>query len=431
MSDEITDALAASLLKREASERSLRYSAFGMAFGGDRKKPNSAPKPNTRFLKNLVKEADSHNAALLAKEAEEARLRLEKLRRENNGGRKGGRDRSRERYRRSSRSRSPERSTRRKDRSRSRSKERQKRDRDGDDRKDGKRPRVEIGDIDRLLQASRRERRDGEKGKDKEKDKERSNRDRERSHSRERGSRRDRRDKERRRSKSRDRTRRSHRSKRSRTASPSRSRSRSSSPDRRRHKSHKRHKSRSRSPSSSRSPRKRRRSASPKAPRSNPAQDEKMSRLSPPQDDEDPLAEYLSKKSANRSPEIGPSLPYKTKNGPRPRGRGLPGSSAMDARFDPSYDPTMDVTPTNPQDEDDWEAALEALRDRQKWKQQGKERLKAAGFADDFIEAWETNKTKDESKIKWSKEKGGRDWDRGKVIDDKTGEVTLKASWAT
>ncbi|KAF3186917.1 hypothetical protein TWF225_004529 [Orbilia oligospora] len=425
MSDEITDAVAASLLKKEAAERSLRYSAFGLvAFAGDRKKPNSAPKPNTRFLKNLVKEADSHNAALLAKEAEEARLRLEKLRRED--GRSKGRDRDREKerhhhhHRRSSRSRSPNaRSTRRKERSRSRSKERGKRDRDGD-RKGVKRQRVEIGDIDRLLQASRRERRDGEKGKDKERDRERSNRDRERSYSRERGSHRDRRDKGRRRSKSWERTKRSHRSGRSRTRSPSQSRSRSSSPDKRRHKSHKRHKSRSRSPSDSQSPRKRRRSDSPK-----------VSRLSPPQDDEDPLAEYLAKKSADRSPEIGPSFPYKSKNGPRPRGRGLPGSSAMDARFDPSYDPTMDVTPTNPEDEDDWEAALEALRDRQKWKQQGKERLKAAGFDNDFIEAWETNTTKDESRIKWSKDKGGRDWDRGKVIDDETGEIKLKASWGT
>ncbi|KAF3190214.1 hypothetical protein TWF788_009018 [Orbilia oligospora] len=425
MSDEITDAVAASLLKKEATERSLRYSAFGLvAFAGDRKKPNSAPKPNTRFLKNLVKEADSHNAALLAKEAEEARLRLEKLRRED--GRSKGRDRDREKerhrhhHRRSSRSRSPDaRSTRRKERSRSRSKERGERDRDGD-RKGVKRQRVEIGDIDRLLQASRRERRDGEKGKDKERDRERSNRDRERSYSRERRSHRDRRDKERRRSKSRERTKRSHRSRTSRTRSPSQSRSKSSSPDRRRHKSHKRHKSRSRSPSDSQSPRKRRRSDSPK-----------VSRLSPPQDDEDPLAEYLAKKSADRSPEIGPSFPYKSRSGPRPRGRGLPGSSAMDARFDPSYDPTMDVTPTNPEDEDDWEAALEALRDRQKWKQQGKERLKAAGFDNDFIEAWETNTTKDESRIKWSKDKGGRDWDRGKVIDDETGEIKLKASWGT
>ncbi|KAK6351224.1 hypothetical protein TWF718_004394 [Orbilia javanica] len=429
MSDEITDALAASLLKKEATERSLRYSAFGLvAFAGDRKKPNSAPKPNTRFLKNLVKEADSHNAALLAKEAEEARLRLEKLRREN--GRSKGSERERERHhRRSSRSLSPDvKSKRRKDRSRSRSrsKERRKRDRDDDDKKGGKRQRVEIGDIDRLLQASRRQGRGGEKSKDKERDRERekSNRDRERSYSRERGSHRDRRDKERRRSKSRDRdrdrdrTRRSNRSRRSRTRSPSQSMSRSSSPDRRRHKSHKRHKSRSPSPSDSRSPRKRRRSDSPKT-----------SRLSPLEPDEDPLAEYLSKKSTNRSPEIGPSLPSKSRGGPKPRGRGLPGSSAMDARFDPSYDPTMDVTPTNPGDEDDWEAALEALRDRQKWKQQGKERLKAAGFDNDFIEAWETNTTKDESKIKWSKEKGGRDWDRGKVIDDETGEVKLKASW--
>ncbi|KAK6521051.1 hypothetical protein TWF506_001284 [Arthrobotrys conoides] len=427
MSEEITDALAASLLKKEATERSLRYSAFGLvAFAGDRKKPNSAPKPNTRFLKNLVKEADSHNAALLAKEAEDARSRLEKLRREGGRGKGRGRDREKEvgrHHRRSGRSRSPDgKATRRKERSRSRSVERRTKDR-VDDRKGVKRQRVEIGDIDRLLQASRRERRDGEKGKDKEKDRERSNRDRERSYSRERGSHRDRRDKERRRSKSRDRTKRSHRSsRRSRTRSPSHSRSRSSSPpDKRKHKSHKRQKSRSPSPPNSRSPCKRKRSNSPK-----------ISRLSPPQDDdEDPLAEYLAKKSANRSPEIGPSFPYKSKNGPRPRGRGLPGSSAMDARFDPSYDPTMDVTPTNPEDVDDWEAAIEALRDRQKWKQQGKERLKAAGFDNDFIEAWETNTTKDESRIKWSKDKGGRDWDRGKVIDDETGEIKLKASWGT
>ncbi|KAK6361546.1 hypothetical protein TWF730_005266 [Orbilia blumenaviensis] len=425
MADEITDALAASLLKKEAAERSLRYSAFGLvAFAGDRKKPNTAPKPNTRFLKNLVKEADSHNAALLAKEAEEARLRLEKLRRENgrNRGAGGGerereRDRSRERrHRRSSRSRSPDRRPARgKDRSRSR--ERRQRDKD-DIRKGEKRRAVEIGDIDRLLQASRRERRDGEKSKDKDKDRERSNRDRERSYSRERERHGSRRDKERRRSRDRDRTRRSHRSRRSRTRSPSRSKSRSPSPDRRRHKSHKRHKSRSSSSPDSRSPRKRRRSDSPKT----------SARLSPLKDD-DPLEEYLLKRDMDRSPEIGPSLLSKPTNGPKPRGRGLPGASAMDARFDPSYDPTMDVTPTNPEDEDDWEAALEALRDRQKWKQQGKERLKAAGFDNDFIEAWETNTTKDESKIKWSKEKGGRDWDRGKVIDDETGEIKLKASW--
>ncbi|KAF3917922.1 hypothetical protein ABW20_dc0109229 [Dactylellina cionopaga] len=136
---------------------------------------------------------------------------------------------------------------------------------------------------------------------------------------------------------------------------------------------------------------------------------------------------YLASISTKSSPEIGPSFP--TTKATKTRGRGLPGASAMDARFDPSYDPTLDIVPSNREEEDDWEAALEAVRDRQKWKQQGKERLKAAGFDDDFITAWETNTIKDERRIKWSKDKGGRDWDRGKVVDEETGEVKLKASW--
>ncbi|KAK6539009.1 hypothetical protein TWF694_010557 [Orbilia ellipsospora] len=417
MSDEISDALAASLLKKEATERSLRYSAFGLvAFAGDRKKPHSAPKPNTRFLRNLVKEADSHNTALLAKEAEEARLRLEKLRRDER--RSDNRDRSKERHRRRiSRSRSPDGRSRRKGRSRSRSRspERRRRDRDEDGR-ETKRQRVGVGDIDRLLQASRREKRDGEKDKEKSQNRERPKKDGDRTRSRSRD--RKRRDKDRRRSRSREGDRKKRRSGRSRSRDYSRSMSPSSSPDRRRRKSHRRNISRSPSP------RKHRKSASP--PRA------KSARLSPLEDDEDPLAPYLAGVSTRSSPEIGPSFPKQmSKNGARLRGRGLPGSSAMDARFDPSYDPSLDVTPNNPEDEDDWDAALEALRDRQKWKQQGKERLKAAGFDDGFIEAWETNTTKDERRIKWNKDKGGRDWDRGKVVDEETGEVKLKASWAS
>ncbi|EPS41523.1 hypothetical protein H072_4584 [Dactylellina haptotyla CBS 200.50] len=424
MADDISDTLAASLLKKEASERSLRYSAFGLvAFAGDRKKPPSAPKPNTRFLRNLVKEADSHNTALLAKEAEESRLRLEKLRREERRRDKDG-DRPRERYHRRSRSRSPDNRSRRKERSRSRSGGRRRRDRD-DDGREKKRQKVGIADIDRLLQASRREKRDSDKDKDRgdTRDRERSRRDKDRSRSRDRNRDKKRRDRHRHRSRSRDGDKSRHRSRRSRSQSHSRSKSPSSSPDRKR-RSRKREASRSPSASGSRSPRKQRRSASP--PRS------KLSRLSPFRDDDDPLAPYLAGASTRSSPEIGPALPKgRLYSGAKPRGRGLPGASAMDARFEPSYDPTLDVTPTNPEDEDDWEAALEAIRDRQKWKQQGKERLKAAGFDDEFIEAWETNTIKNESRIKWSKEKGGRDWDRGKVVDEETGEVKLKASWAS
>ncbi|KAK6354923.1 hypothetical protein TWF696_004052 [Orbilia brochopaga] len=409
--DDISDAVAASLLKKEATERSLRYSAFGLvAFAGDRKKPHSAPKPNTRFLRSLVKEADSHNAALLAREAEEAKLRLEKLRREDRGCRDRERDSRRRASRSRSRSRSPDRARRKerdrhqsRSRSRSRSKDRR---RHRSDRDDGqrKRQKVGIGDIDRLLQAARREKRDGEKGRG-ERSSKRDDREREkdgRSHRRDSERHRDR---HRHRSRSpRERERDKDRDKRERRAHSSSS---SSPPDRRRHRSHRSRRSRSTSTSASRSPQKRTR----------PDYDD---------DSDDPLAPYL----APPSPQIGPSLPSANTIGTNPRGRGLPGSSAMDRRFDPSYDPSLDVTPSNPAEEDDWDAALEALRDRQRWKQQGRERLKAAGFDDNFIEAWETNTTKDESKIKWSKEKGGRDWDRGKVVDEVTGEVQLKASWS-
>ena len=45
-----------------------------------RRPTSKAPRPNTRFLKNIIRETDNHNAALRAKEAEEARARARKLR---------------------------------------------------------------------------------------------------------------------------------------------------------------------------------------------------------------------------------------------------------------------------------------------------------------------------------------------------------------
>ena len=151
-----------------------------------------------------------------------------------------------------------------------------------------------------------------------------------------------------------------------------------------------------------------------------------------------PSPSTLSRKSNSSSDDIGPYLPSRTSSTahttlppPRIRGRGaVNGESAMTARFNPSYDPTIDVQPD--EDTDDWDMALEAMRDRQRWKQQGAERLRSAGFNDSFIKAWETNTTKDENKIKWKtkEESGGREWDRGKVVDGETGEVNLKAAWA-
>lgn len=123
---------------------------------------------------------------------------------------------------------------------------------------------------------------------------------------------------------------------------------------------------------------------------------------------------------------IGPAPPPPPS---RARGRGTTsGSSAMDARFSDKYDPSMDVRPDS-DDGDDWDNALEACRDRQKWKALGAERLRGAGFGEDFITAWENNDTKNSANIKWAKG-GVREWDRGKVVEEETGEVSVRAIWA-
>lgn len=102
----------------------------------------------------------------------------------------------------------------------------------------------------------------------------------------------------------------------------------------------------------------------------------------------------------------------------RARGRGAFSSgSGIDARFSSSYDPTTDVQ-LDPDDENDWDQALEALRDRQKWHQAGAARLRAAGFTDEEVAKWEKGGEKTEEDVKWVKRGESREWDRGKVIDD-------------
>ena len=136
----------------------------------------------------------------------------------------------------------------------------------------------------------------------------------------------------------------------------------------------------------------------------------------------------------------------------RSRGRGAykPNSSNIDSHFAEDYDPTLDVhledddsTSTRPTrrpvaglmtGDDDWELALEALRDRARWKQKGEERLREAGFNDSIVERWKSNTaaTGDGEgrleDVKWSKRGEGREWDRGKYVDDE-GRIDVKASW--
>ena len=95
----------------------------------------------------------------------------------------------------------------------------------------------------------------------------------------------------------------------------------------------------------------------------------------------------------------------------------------MDSRFQPGYNPTDEGESGG----DGFEDALEAYRDRQKWKQQGADRLRSAGMGDDFVRAWENRDLKNEARLKWAEKGGTREWDRGKVEGEMG--VDLRADW--
>lgn len=107
-------------------------------------------------------------------------------------------------------------------------------------------------------------------------------------------------------------------------------------------------------------------------------------------------------------------------------------SSAMDARFSAGYDPSADVAAESDDEleQDDWGLALEAVRDRARWKSQGADRLRAAGFTDEQVAKWEqSGKEKGEGDVRWARKGEGREWDRGKLVDDETGEIEVKPEW--
>lgn len=126
-------------------------------------------------------------------------------------------------------------------------------------------------------------------------------------------------------------------------------------------------------------------------------------------------------------PFIGPSPPTSSRK-VRFRGRGTFASgSAIDSHFSATYDPTTDVRP-NSDTENDWDQALEALRDRQRWKQQGADRLRSAGFTEEEVTRWEEGRERNESDVRWKQKGEGREWDRGKVVDQ-DGLVETVAEW--
>jgi len=108
------------------------------------------------------------------------------------------------------------------------------------------------------------------------------------------------------------------------------------------------------------------------------------------------------------SPEsFGPSPPPANLT----KGRGATtGQGFMDSRFSKDYDPSVDVE-FGRHEHDGFDDALEAYRDRQKWKQQGAERFRHVGLGKEFVSSWEN---KDEASLRWIKKGGTREWDRGK-----------------
>ncbi|KAJ3045519.1 hypothetical protein HDV00_009174 [Rhizophlyctis rosea] len=77
--DDDIDRYVAELIAQEAAVANKRYDTFGVsAFLGQKK---NLPKPNKRFLSNVIKSTDAHNEALLRKEREEAEDRLKELKR--------------------------------------------------------------------------------------------------------------------------------------------------------------------------------------------------------------------------------------------------------------------------------------------------------------------------------------------------------------
>ncbi|RFU76921.1 pre-mrna-splicing factor 38b [Trichoderma arundinaceum] len=368
----LTDDYVADLLAKEANDCSLKYSAMGLEAFNTKYKPSNAPKPNKRFLRNIIKDTDTHNKALLAKEAAESRARLKDL------------ERAEEAKRRKT------------------------------DPTAGDIRRRQLGNIQSILGGSRHRRGDNTRtAADEGKSRTKSDGDRHshRSSRRERDASTERRKPRKdygRLSRSPSDERRTYHEDQSRS---SRRRHRdSSSEDKRRH-AHDRQRDRSRSPRRrrSRSPRTKRskhRSRSPLAAEKQPSRD-----LRNDGDESDPLEEF-----------IGPAPP------PKYRGRGtVAGTASLDRRFSDSYDPSTDVLPDK--DEDNWDDAVEAYRDRQKLRRTQEERMRAAGFADHQIQRINNSqREKTEEDVVWSKAGEKREWDRGKGQggDDDGDDIVLR-----
>lgn len=392
------DGYVAQLVVDDANQASLKYSSMGLDAFKSNARPANQPKPNTRFLNNIIRDTNTHNKAILARENAESQARLRDL------------DRSHSRQRADEPKQRPPKTDLRDTRKRM------------------------LGDIAAIIggdsSSSRRQHDEPKHAKREEQDRQtsgRSRRGREETKRRSRSPRRDRHSDRRDHRRSRaDDSRRSH-SRRDR--SPLRHRSPStcdSSRDKRNDSRRRKHAPDSPSRSCSRNRHRSHRDRRSRSPRGGHS---RRSRHKPerhkPRDEEvdsDPLDDFIGPAPASQSSRI------------HRRGRGVDvESSGIESRFAPDYDPRADIDAPAGEtaaggSQEDWTNSVEAFRDRQKWKQQGAARLRSAGFSEENIRRWEKGGARDESDVRWNERGGVREWDRGKVVGD-DGYVSHKPDW--
>ncbi|KAI3398593.1 hypothetical protein diail_8941 [Diaporthe ilicicola] len=377
--DLLTDDHVAELLAKEAKDCSLKYSTMGMeaySSSSSSSRPANKAKPNTRFLRNIIKGTEHHNRTLTAKELADSQARLKEL--------ADTEEEKRRRYKPSA------------NEIRGR----------------------QLGNIAALLQgqpAQKRKRTAAPAEDITDLQKARAAEDARRLADTA-ASRRRSRDKDGKRRRSLERY--SARKSQSHNEKDRSRRANTSSGDEDRAADDRKQRHRSRSPkSSSRKHRHR-------SPLRDKGKERSAQRASNPTNDTTEPADKLSQhpqggaEDADSDPLedlIGPAPPPKM-----PRGRGaLRGVSGMDSRFSSDYDPKSDVQMEDEDGRDDWDDALEALRDRARYRQQGADRLREAGFDEDQIKKWEKGGEKNIDDVQWTKAGEKREWDRGKDGDQK------------
>lgn len=328
-SDEFDDDYVARLLAEDAKKTSQKYSSQGLSAFLPKRRAVDAPKPNTRFLSHIVREADSHNAALKRKEETEARRRLKELYEHD--------ERPRKRVR-------------------------------TDETADSKRNRL----FKDIVSAANSER----------KSKPRQHESSDHGHIRQSSA------------KHSNRSKYEEREGHSRSSREKRRRSSTSLDDRDRNRTE------------------------------NPGRDSRRyarKRCEHEGGKEDIVGDRSGLDSINLA---GKPSEQGQEEHVRKRGRGAYKlTSGIDSRFEQGYDPSQDMSLDSDGDDagQDWDMALEAMRDRAKWKRNQANRLRAAGFDETGIERWERGTLQQNEReltlkdVRWARKGDIREWDAGKV----------------